>query len=302
MTLRTIEVVVPVQNMADHLAEALPPLLKQLSPKDKITVVNDASSDATESVARRCGVNVITVAHSRGPYYARQLAAVRSEADVLLFVDARSRALPGLIDAHRDMHSADGVALSCSEVRTRSGPSLAARVAALRQGMSLRNHVDVPHRPPYFTTANLGINHRAFVGVGGFRHMRSGADADICWRIQKSGLGSFAVDRRPLMEWEPRNSIRDLASQRMRYGKSTAYLEWVYGGDISPTGPAMPLYARVLSRPDAREGEPNATIVETIAMKFTAAAYAYGYWTAKRESRKFTQPTPYDMSVAIDSE
>lgn len=296
MTHKTIEVIVPVQNMAELLDEALLPLLEQAANCDVVTVVNDASNDATESVARQLGANVITLEHSRGPYYARQLAAQRSEADVLLFVDARCRAMPGLLDAHRRLQSTSGVALSCTEVLTRSGPSLAARVAALRQGMTLRNLVDVPGRPAYFTTANLGVSRDAFATVGGFREMRSGADADICWRIQNSGLGSMAVDRRALMEWEPRSSMRDLASQWKRYGNSTAYLEWVYG-DISPSNfdSSMSFRRRLWQRLSEMRRNSEATILETLASVFVSAVYSFGYLTAKRDSNEFMKPMPYSI-------
>jgi cellulose synthase/poly-beta-1,6-N-acetylglucosamine synthase-like glycosyltransferase len=217
---------------------------------------------------------------------------------VLLFVDARCRAQPGLLDAHRSLHNTPGVALSCTEVLTRTGPSLAARVAALRQGMTLRNLVDVPGRPGYFTTANLGVSRDAFAMVGGFREMRSGADADICWRIQDRGLGSMAVDRRALMEWEPRSSMRDLASQWKRYGNSTAYLEWVYG-DISPSNfdSAMSFRERVWQRLKEARRDSDATIVETLASVFVSAVYSFGYLTATRHSHEFSKPIPYEIDA-----
>jgi hypothetical protein len=69
-----------------------------------------------------------------------------------------------------------------------------------------------------------------------------GGDVDICWRIQEQSLGTMAVDTRVLMEWEPRATMRDLASQWKRYGRSNAYLRWVSctdnvakGGTLSAT-------------------------------------------------------------------
>jgi hypothetical protein len=85
----------------------------------------------------------------------------------------------------------------------------------------------VPPKPDYYPTANLGIDAVAFRQVGGFRAMRGGGDLDICWRIQEQKLGTIATDTRVLMEWEPRTSLRDLASQWKRYGHSNAYIRWV---------------------------------------------------------------------------
>ena len=102
MAKQTIEVIVPVRDMAGHLPKLLRPLMAQLADGDRVTVVDDASSDDTASVARFSGANVVTLTGSKGPYYARQVAASRSTADTLLFIDGRCRPLPGLLDAHRE--------------------------------------------------------------------------------------------------------------------------------------------------------------------------------------------------------
>src|SRR5690349_14489813 len=212
MTNQTIEVIIPVRDMADHLPGLLGPILDQLADGDRVTVVNDASTDATEEVARSLGANVVTLTDSRGPYYARQVAASRSRADILLFIDGRCRPLPGLLDAHRSLQQQPGVALSCTNVRTVTGPTLAARMAAKmqpfmlpRSGGAMKATIGmVPPKPDYYPTANLGIDRTAFAKVRGFREMRGGGDLDICWRIQEQSLGTIATDTRVLMEWEPR--------------------------------------------------------------------------------------------------
>lgn len=52
MAKQTIEVIVPVRDMAGHLPKLLRPLMAQLADGDRVTVVDDASSDDTASVAR----------------------------------------------------------------------------------------------------------------------------------------------------------------------------------------------------------------------------------------------------------
>jgi len=293
---KSIEIIIPARNMGGQLSKALGTLAPQLAGGDTMTVVDDASTDDTASVAADTGAGVITLGRSRGPYFARQVAANRSAADILLFIDARCRALPGLLDAHRVLHASTDTALSCTDVRTRGGPTLAARVAAVQQPFRLAGRVGVPGRPDFYPTANLGISKGAFSTVGGFREMRSGADADICWRIQSQSLGRMAIDTRTLMEWEPRATMRDLASQWRRYGASTAYLEWLYG-DISPSTFGTPLtlteklWRRV--RQAARTGD--ATITESVARLVITAVYQYGYVSAQRESRYFTSPEPYEL-------
>jgi glycosyltransferase involved in cell wall biosynthesis len=295
---KSIEVIVPVQTMADHLPKVLRPLLAQRARGDVVTVVNDASTDDTDAVARSLGANVVKLTRSHGPFYARQVAAGRSAADILLFVDARCRPLPGLLDAHRELHRPPDVALSCTDVRTLSGPSLAARVAALQQPFSLRK-VGLPGRPPFYPTANLGIDRTAFEKVGGFRAMRNGDDADICWRIQEQSVGTMAFDTRVLMEWEPRTTIGDLASQWKRYGASTAYVEWVYGKRSSSPYRAVEsfgsrLRAELRWPPDRLRGKPT----EVLARAAIDGVYLFGYWSEKLKRAQFTMPAPYDVSTA----
>lgn len=302
MTKQTIEVIVPVRDMAEHLPRLVQPLLDQLADGDGVTVVNDASTDDTETVARSLGVNVLTLTSSRGPYYARQLAAGGSAADTLLFIDGRCRPLPGLLDAHRELQRQSGVALSCTNVRTMSGPTLAARMAAKmqpfmlpRSGGAMKATIGmVPPRPDYYPTANLGIDRDAFETVGGFRAMRGGGDLDICWRIQERSLGTIATDTRVLMEWEPRASLRDLASQWKRYGHSSAYIRWAHRSDDVGDGnlPAprhSPLEAWATMRMELRRPP-----TELAAHAVVGMAFQYGYVSAWLKRSEFSMPVDFE--------
>ena len=298
MAQKTIEVIVPVRNMADHLPKVLGPLLAQRNDGDAITVVNDASDDDTETVARSQADSVLSLARSQGPFFARQVAAAKSTADILLFVDARCRPLPGLLDAHRALQTQRGVALSCTDVRTRSGPSLAARVAAQQQHLSLGmlNKVPVvPGLPDYYPTANLGIDRTAFEKVGGFRAMSNADDADICWRIQDQSLGTIAFDTRVLMEWEPRTTMRELVGQWKRYGVSTAYAKWVYR-DYPPAqyGAVEAVMDKLKVQPDRLRGRPIAVAARSVV----DAAFMFGYWSTKLKRAQLTMPVAYDVTSA----
>lgn len=294
---KSIEVIIPVRNLAAQIPDLAKPLLEQRQHGDVVTLVDDASTDDTAQVAQDLGLNVITLAESQGPYYARQTAARRSDADILLFVDGRCRPLPGLLDAHRELQSRDGVALSCTDVRTRTGPSLAARVAELQQPFSLRLHIDIPGRPPYFPTCNLGIGRSAFEAVDGFRVMRGGGDTDICWRVHEQSLGSMAVDRRVLMEWEPRTSLRDLASQYRRYGRSTAYLKWAFGDKYSAQyrkGSTLDALRDEIAR---RRAFRRPTVLEELARIGIDMVFQFGNVEATLKRSTFEPPRYYGPEV-----
>ncbi len=308
MAKQTIEVIIPVRNMADHLPKLLAPLLDQLADGDRVTVVNDASTDETEAVARSLGANVVTVTDSRGPYYARQVAASKATADILLFTDGRCRPLPGLIEAHRALQQKPEVALSCTNVRTVSGPTLAARMAAAMQpfmlprgGGAMKATIGmVPPKPDYYPTANLGIDRVAFAKVGGFRSMRGGGDLDICWRIQEQGLGTIATDPRVLMEWEPRSSMRDLASQWKRYGHSNAYIRWASRNDAGAGGHGAPRHSPVQAWATLR-AELRRPPAELAANALVGLAFQYGYLSATLKRSEFQMPARFEIAPDLDS-
>src|SRR5882757_2333054 len=95
-----IEVVIPVRNMRAHLEACLETLTTQLGPDDRITVVDDGSSDGGADTARAAGAHVIGVSEHSGPYVARHLGVMASNRPLILFADARCRAKPGLIESH----------------------------------------------------------------------------------------------------------------------------------------------------------------------------------------------------------
>lgn len=309
MTAQTIEVIIPVRDMAEYLPKLLQPLLDQLSPGDCVTVVNDASTDETETVARALGANVVTVTSSQGPYYARQLAASKSAADILLFIDGRCRPLPGLLEAHRELQRQPEVALSCTNVRTVSGPTLAARMAAKMQpfmlprgGGAMKATIGmVPPKPDYYPTANLGIDRLKFAEVGGFRAMRGGGDLDICWRIQEQTGATIATDTRVLMEWEPRASMRDMGSQWKRYGHSNAYLRWAHrkengAGVDHPPAKHSPVEAWATLRAEIRR-----PVGELAANAVVGLAFQYGFIAAWLKRKEFEMPARFEVSPSRDS-
>src|SRR5207302_9258049 len=104
---------------------------------------------------------------------ARQLAAEAAKTDVLLFVDARCRALPGWYETMVKPLQESDIAITCSDVETLAGKGAAATAAYLLQSFHARQYL--AHRfLPYFPTCNLAVRRNAFREVGGFRRLRSG--------------------------------------------------------------------------------------------------------------------------------
>lgn len=225
--LANIDIIIPVRNGAELLPACLSAVMPHLCTGDRVIVVDDASNDDSASIALDGGAVVMTLDKPCGPYAARQYAAMKSEAEYLVFTDVRCRPLPGWLEAHRRMLSMPGVALSCSDVAVLPGKSFASRVAAVQQPFRVAANT-TGARLPYYPTCNLGVNRAAFFAVGGFPNVRSGGDAEICWRIQTAGLGKLAIEPGTFATWEPRQRLRGLTEQWFRYGVAGARLDAEY--------------------------------------------------------------------------
>jgi GT2 family glycosyltransferase len=83
-----VSVVVPARDAAAHLPRCLDALSHSHYTRFEITVVDDASADATADVARARGCKVFRLDAQIGPAAARNRGAREARGDVLLFVDA----------------------------------------------------------------------------------------------------------------------------------------------------------------------------------------------------------------------
>ena len=89
MAMPTISAVIPVYNSAESLKVCLEYLLSSNYPFYECIVVNDGSTDASEIIARRFGVEVLRLREGPfGPAYARNRGAELARGNVLLFIDA----------------------------------------------------------------------------------------------------------------------------------------------------------------------------------------------------------------------
>ncbi len=85
----TVSVIIPTYNSADVLVDALSSVLEQTRPADEIIVVDDGSSDDTESVCRQFGDAITYIRQSNaGASTARNTGAAAASGCWLAFLDA----------------------------------------------------------------------------------------------------------------------------------------------------------------------------------------------------------------------
>lgn len=230
-------VVLPVRGHARLLDGCLAALRAQDVPVDDVIVVDDSPE---ASLGDLPGVRVLR-SRGGGPYAARNVGWRATDADVVLFLDARSRPRPDWSAKLVRPFADPSVALAGSEVDVAVGDgALGARASHAQQFYRLRNYLARPFFLPYLPTCNLAVRRTDLEAVDGFSEVRSGGDADFCWKVlSRPGRRLEAVEE-VLMDWVPRERARDYLEQNYRYGGSNHQLrlDWAPQGAtvVEPLG------------------------------------------------------------------
>jgi len=209
-----------------HALEAL-----DLSDADSVTVVdNRPQRDQPDTTYGR--VRVIRAPAIQSSYYARNCGARVGSAPWLLFVDADVRVSADLLARYFDQSPQDGSGVLAGAIGNEplargNGQTIVARYSALKGLFAQETTLDRGELG-YAMTANCAIRRTAFEEVGGFvETIRSGGDADICFRIRAKGWGIEPRDGAVVTHIN-RETLSQLVRQSMRHGSGAAWLETMY--------------------------------------------------------------------------
>lgn len=206
-----------------------------VEPGDTVTVV-DNTRDAGPPAAVPSGVRLLAASERQSSYYARNRGAEGASGDWLLFLDADVYPPPNLVERYFHVDAEDGTGVLAGgvvdePVDPAADGSPAARYARLRdrmgQGNTLRDG-----EWSYAQTANCAVRRTAFEQVNGFRDdVRSGGDADLCFRLRRAGWG---IEERSAAQvvHRSRRTVRSMLRQRARHGSGAAWLEREYPGSF----------------------------------------------------------------------
>ena len=169
-------------------------------------------------------------------YFARDVAARRARGEWLVFLDADCVPDAGLLDAYFDPPPGErtGVLVGGIEDWVQDDTRVARHIARRRK---LDQGNTLGHPRPYGQTANLAVRREAFVAVGGWPDpVRSGGDADLCWRLADAGWG-LEPREHARVRHRNRASLRALLAQLHRHGSGMQWLDRRYPGAFPPPTP-----------------------------------------------------------------
>ena len=228
-----IDVVVPFAGSDESLREAAQSLAAmRLGAGDTLTVVDNRPGGPGGDPREVEGVRVVRAPERQSSYFARNRGAGLGVAEWLLFIDADVRPAPDLLDRYFDRQPGERTAVLAGGIADVEAGSSTAVGRFLTRSSSMSQANTLRGDWPYAQTANCAVRRSAFDEVGGFTDtIRSGGDADLCFRLRAAGWELETRDE-AVVEHVARTTVRALAAQRLRHGSGSAWLDRAYPGSF----------------------------------------------------------------------
>lgn len=219
-------------------------------PGDELIFVDNSGTVGPGEVPPE--ITLLAAPGERSPAHARNVGAAHARNDWILFLDADTRPLPGLLAAFWTGDVSDHIGAVAGEiVPAADAVTLTARYGAARSFLSQDAHRQHPFRPRA-AAANLLVRRAAFEQVGGFYEgVRAAEDTDFTWRLQDAGWG-LELQSRARVEHRYRSGLRELRRQWRGYAAGRAWLARRYEG-FAPE----PALRRALRRARPRAQRPQ---------------------------------------------
>ncbi|CEJ45896.1 glycosyltransferase family 2 protein [Umezakia ovalisporum] len=236
-----VSVVVPIYNGEGDLPELIKCLLSQTYPQERLEylLVDNNSSDRTLSLLKEYTENnpvihVLRENQIQSSYAARNIGIRAAGGEIVAFTDADCHPQPQWLHSLIQPFSDPSVVIVAGEITALPGNSILEKHAERQETLS-QKHTLANSFCPYGQTANLAIRRIALQTAGLFRpYLTTGGDADICWRILRSNIGGLEFAPNAIIQHRHRGTLKELASQWRRYGRSNRYLHELHGVELMP--------------------------------------------------------------------
>lgn len=235
-----VSVVVPIYNGEADLQELISCLSAQTYPKHQVEylLVDNNSGDRTfallQQAAEKTEITIRPQSENQiqSSYAARNAGIRAATGEILAFTDADCRPQPEWLSSLIALFVNPDVVIVAGEIVALPGKTLLEQHADRQDTLSQKHTLAHPFCS-YGQTANLAIRRQAFEQVGLFRpYLTSGGDADICWRILRQNMGRLEFAPNAIVKHRHRATLKELAGQWRRYGRSNRYLHELHGVDL----------------------------------------------------------------------
>jgi glycosyltransferase involved in cell wall biosynthesis len=235
-----VSVVVASYNGAPTLKTCLQSLERLNYPEYEVILVDDGSTDATESIAALFpSVRYFRHAQNQGLSSARNTGITAATGEIVAFTDSDCRAdedwLHYLIG---DLLSSRFTGIGGHNFLPPDDSVVAAAVMVSPGGPA---HVMLNDRlAEHIPGCNMAFYRWALVEIGGFDplYRKAGDDVDICWRLQQR---SYLLGFSPAgFVWHyRRNTVKAYLRQQIGYGEAEAILERRHPENFNRFGGSM---------------------------------------------------------------
>lgn len=192
-----LSVIVPVYNGADFVGRLLQSLYPQVGTEVEVIIVDDASTDGTaEILAQHAWIRTYRHEVNRGAGAARNTGARSASGEILLFLDADTQAMPGLLArvvtffaARPEVAAASGIYCERNLGRHSFARYLDASQVAMCSG-----RLDAP-APGTLSGSLCAVRSKVFRASGGFSEDRRAAleDIELGLRLARAGYTHWLV-------------------------------------------------------------------------------------------------------------
>jgi GT2 family glycosyltransferase len=241
-----VSVVVCTYNGERTIRDTLEALARLDYPDYEVIVVNDGSTDGTESLVREYDVRLIST-ENQGLSCARNVGLEAATGTIVAYTDDDAYPDPQWLKyLARAFSRSDHVGIGGPNIMPPEDGPIAECVANSPGGPShvLLCDEEAEHIPG----CNMAFRRSALRAVGGFdpQFRTAGDDVDICWRLQQQGW-TLGFHPAALVWHHRRDSLRRYLKQQVGYGRAEALLERKWPEKFNAVG-HIPWNGRIYGR------------------------------------------------------